>query len=226
MRIWKERKKHAIKTAYARGNLRYLHSPGRHASRHLGEYRSLAQNGVDVTINGRDEAALAATTNEIASATGVQVTPVCADISTPEGQAALLAAWLGGRAFPFSIIGAAGLIAGWCVVCITQFTMSQVWLNVLFPSLAIVVSFTTFSTLRVLDEQRGRRAIERQRLNLSRYFSPRVVDQLANRETPFATDRSQTAAVLFVDIVGSTRICERLTPNATSSTRMPLPESG
>ena len=126
--------------------------------------------------------------------------------------AGLLAAWIGSRPFPFSILGAVALIAGWGALCTAQFMISQVWLNVLFPSLAIAVNFAIFSTLRVLGEQRSRRLIERQRLNLSRYFSPRVVDALANSNTPFAGDRTQTAAVLFVDIVGSTRICEQLLP--------------
>lgn len=53
---------------------------------------ALAQAGVDLVINGRDEAALNATADEIRSATGVTVTPVLADVSTADGQSALLAA--------------------------------------------------------------------------------------------------------------------------------------
>ena len=53
---------------------------------------ALAEAGVDVVINGRDEDALRATANEIAQATGAKVTPVAADVGTPEGQDALLAA--------------------------------------------------------------------------------------------------------------------------------------
>jgi len=53
---------------------------------------ALAENGVNVVINGRDEAALDATTREIGDNTGVDVTPVIADVSTSQGQAALLAA--------------------------------------------------------------------------------------------------------------------------------------
>jgi len=52
----------------------------------------LAQAGVSVVLNGRDRAALEATAAEIRAATGVTVTPVIADIGTPEGQAAVLAA--------------------------------------------------------------------------------------------------------------------------------------
>jgi 3-oxoacyl-[acyl-carrier protein] reductase len=51
---------------------------------------SLARNGVSVVINGRDKDALAATARDIEAISDVKVTPVRADISTPEGQRALL----------------------------------------------------------------------------------------------------------------------------------------
>ncbi len=53
---------------------------------------ALAENGVAVVINGRDEAALEETASEIAERTGVDVTPIVADVSTAQGQASLLAA--------------------------------------------------------------------------------------------------------------------------------------
>jgi 3-oxoacyl-[acyl-carrier protein] reductase len=53
---------------------------------------ALAQAGVSVVINGRDRATLERTAEEIGRATGVAVTPVVADVATPEGQRALLAA--------------------------------------------------------------------------------------------------------------------------------------
>jgi 3-oxoacyl-[acyl-carrier protein] reductase len=53
---------------------------------------ALAEAGVALVINGRSEASLLATAQEIRRATGVVVTPVLADVATPEGQAALLAA--------------------------------------------------------------------------------------------------------------------------------------
>ena len=54
--------------------------------------RALAEAGVALTINGRNRDLLEATAHEIREATGVSVTSVLADISTPEGQAALLKA--------------------------------------------------------------------------------------------------------------------------------------
>ena len=53
---------------------------------------SLAREGVDVTINARNAETLEATAVEIREATGVEVTAVAADVTTPQGRAALLAA--------------------------------------------------------------------------------------------------------------------------------------
>jgi 3-oxoacyl-[acyl-carrier protein] reductase len=53
---------------------------------------SLARAGVALTINARSSETLEATAKEIHEATGAPVTPVAADIGTPQGQAAVLAA--------------------------------------------------------------------------------------------------------------------------------------
>src|SRR6266571_3705778 len=66
--------------------------------------------------------------------------------------------------------------------------------------------------LRELDRQRA--AAERARTNLSRYFSPNLVALLADRDEPLGAVRRQTVAVLFVDIVGFTRMAEHLAPEA------------
>src|SRR5947209_1040594 len=53
---------------------------------------SLAREGVNVTINARTAGTLEATARAIREATGAQVIAVPADITTPEGRAAVLAA--------------------------------------------------------------------------------------------------------------------------------------
>jgi 3-oxoacyl-[acyl-carrier protein] reductase len=53
---------------------------------------ALAEAGVSLVINGRNRQLLDRTADEIRQATAVDVTPVVADVSTREGQAALLAA--------------------------------------------------------------------------------------------------------------------------------------
>ncbi len=64
------------------------------SSRGLGKAcaRALADAGCEVVINGRDAKKLDAAAVEITSLTGAKVTPVVADVATPEGQKALLAA--------------------------------------------------------------------------------------------------------------------------------------
>ncbi|MCW2310248.1 SDR family oxidoreductase [Rhodobium gokarnense] len=64
------------------------------SSRGLGKgcAMALAEAGCDIVVNGRNEETLNATAGEIRSATGASVTAVSADVSTAEGQKALLAA--------------------------------------------------------------------------------------------------------------------------------------
>ncbi len=64
------------------------------ASKGLGKgcARALAGEGVNLVINARSKETLEATAKEIAKATGVRVTAVAADITTPEGRPGVLAA--------------------------------------------------------------------------------------------------------------------------------------
>lgn len=50
------------------------------------------------------------------------------------------------------------------------------------------------------------------RANLSRYFSPKLVEELAGRDQPLGPVRRQNVAVLFADIVGFTGISENQPP--------------
>ncbi|NQW10843.1 MAG: SDR family oxidoreductase [Alphaproteobacteria bacterium] len=62
------------------------------ASKGLGKgcAMALAREGVDLVINSRTQETLEATAEEIRSETGVSVTAVACDITTPEGRAAVL----------------------------------------------------------------------------------------------------------------------------------------
>jgi 3-oxoacyl-[acyl-carrier protein] reductase len=53
---------------------------------------ALAEAGCDIVLNGRDEKVLTATAEELMSRFQVRVTSVAADVSTPDGQQALLEA--------------------------------------------------------------------------------------------------------------------------------------
>jgi adenylate cyclase len=55
-------------------------------------------------------------------------------------------------------------------------------------------------------------AVERERGNLARYFSPNVVEELSKNDEPLKQVRTQNVAVLFVDIVGFTAFADAHTP--------------
>src|SRR4051812_30538255 len=80
--------------------------------------------------------------------------------------------------------------------------------------LEITINKTLEEIARMRDLERRRAASERARTNLARYFSPNLVEMLAARDEPLGAVRRQTVAVLFVDIVGFTRMAERMTPEA------------
>ena len=80
--------------------------------------------------------------------------------------------------------------------------------------LEITINKTLEEIAKLRELERRRAAAERARTNLSRYFSPNLVEMLADRDEPLGAVRRQTVAVLFVDIVGFTRMAERMTPEA------------
>src|SRR5262249_57085541 len=53
---------------------------------------------------------------------------------------------------------------------------------------------------------------ERARGPLARYFPPKVVDGLAERDEPLGRVRRQPVGVLFADLVGFTTMAEGMTP--------------
>ena len=53
---------------------------------------------------------------------------------------------------------------------------------------------------------------DRKKANLARYFSPKMVEILAQRDRPLGVMRRQEIAVMFIDIVGFTAISETVAP--------------
>ena len=80
--------------------------------------------------------------------------------------------------------------------------------------LEITIKKTLDDIGRVREIDRQRAAAERARANLSRYFSPNLVDMLADRDEPLGPVRREMVAVLFTDIVGFTRMAEHMPPEA------------
>jgi adenylate cyclase len=80
--------------------------------------------------------------------------------------------------------------------------------------LEITIKKTLDDIGRVRELDRQRAAAERARANLARYFSPNLVDMLADRDEPLGPVRREMVAVLFADIVGFTRMAEHMPPEA------------
>ncbi|HEY6675995.1 MAG TPA: adenylate/guanylate cyclase domain-containing protein [Terrimicrobium sp.] len=68
----------------------------------------------------------------------------------------------------------------------------------------ISILITTILVLRSLSANQRIKEVERERANLARFFSPKIVDQLVGIHIPFSFARSQPAAVLFADMIGFT----------------------
>ncbi|MVO16449.1 adenylate/guanylate cyclase domain-containing protein [Parasedimentitalea huanghaiensis] len=75
----------------------------------------------------------------------------------------------------------------------------------------VIVAVTLgFSVRRFNALLMNNASLSRERANLSRYFSPNVVDQLSQNDDPLKQVRKQDVAVLFIDIVGFTRLAAKL----------------
>lgn len=74
-----------------------------------------------------------------------------------------------------------------------------------FFMVAVMLGFSVRRFNRLLLTNAG---LERERANLSRYFSPNVVDELSQNDEPLKQIREQDIAVMFVDIVGFTQLAE------------------
>jgi class 3 adenylate cyclase len=66
------------------------------------------------------------------------------------------------------------------------------------------IQIATMLVLRNVSANLRVKAVERERANLARFFSPKIIDQLVDIYTPFSFARRQSAAVLFADIIGFT----------------------
>ncbi|HEU4517898.1 MAG TPA: adenylate/guanylate cyclase domain-containing protein [Microvirga sp.] len=126
---------------------------------------------------------------------------------------ALAAALLAGRRSPVASLLALLLLLGlWAAAAQAAFVAANVWLAGLAPSAAALAAGLGVEGLRFTGERRRRRWLERQRANLARYFAPAVVERLAAGGAPMTLDRTQDAAVMFVDLVGFTRLAEAMRP--------------
>lgn len=80
---------------------------------------------------------------------------------------------------------------------------------VIFFLVAAILALRGQRSTALLIRQAG---IAAERANLSRYFPPSLVDELASASSDVGSVRSQDVAVLFADIVGFTQLAEREKP--------------
>jgi adenylate cyclase len=83
----------------------------------------------------------------------------------------------------------------------------------LMVALTLAVSIRRFN--RLLLDNAG---LERERANLSRYFSPNVVEELSNNDEPLKQIRAHDVAILFVDLKGFTRFASGRSAEAVIGT--------
>ena len=74
------------------------------------------------------------------------------------------------------------------------------------------VSARVEAEIRLAQAQAAAREADRKKTNLARYFSPGMVETLAQRDRPLGPVRRQEIGVLFVDIVGFVGLSESLPP--------------
>ena len=81
---------------------------------------------------------------------------------------------------------------------------------IVFLIVAITLGISARRTNTLLLNNAG---LERERANLSRYFSPNVVEQLSQNDEPLKQVKIQSVAVLFIDIIGFTRLAAGRDPH-------------
>lgn len=79
----------------------------------------------------------------------------------------------------------------------------------IFLIVAGILALNTRRTNQLIIRQAE---VARERANLARHFPPNIVDRMAEQNEPLGAVRSQLVAVMFVDIVGFTRLAEQRTP--------------
>lgn len=103
----------------------------------------------------------------------------------------------------------------WTALAYLAFVQWHYWLALAVPLSLMALAAGFGALIRSRAEQRRREAVARERQNLSRYFSPAVAERLAAKSEPYSLTGSQSATVVFIDIVGFTGICEALPSERT-----------
>ncbi|MGB0629995.1 MAG: adenylate/guanylate cyclase domain-containing protein [Alphaproteobacteria bacterium] len=92
------------------------------------------------------------------------------------------------------------------------FVNATAWSNqvALLLIASLIIAAAVWRARRLVRQQV---TAEEARSNLSRYFSPNMVEQLSNAPRALDSAQSQKVAILFVDVVGFTKMSEQLPPD-------------
>jgi len=131
--------------------------------------------------------------------------------------AGALAAMLGLLRRPaVAMLAAVALLAAWSALNLFAFIAWRMWLNYTFPGLVLALGAALVVAGLAARETHRRGLAERRGATLSRYVSPLATAGLLERGEGAAAERTQMAAVMFVDLVGFTRASENMAATATA----------
>lgn len=105
-----------------------------------------------------------------------------------------------------------GLLLLWGLVSYWAFAWAALWLNFTFPAIAMLMTLLLVIVTLTLGQQNRAARAQLREAALSRFVSPFVVQSLERSEARNTYERTQAAAVLFVDIRDFTARCEHLPP--------------
>jgi adenylate cyclase len=86
----------------------------------------------------------------------------------------------------------------------------ELWLNAVFPTLAMALAGGGALLARAIQDGRARERAERERGHLARYVPETIAEELAGNDRPRFDERMQPASILFIDVVGFTRTTESM----------------
>ena len=113
---------------------------------------------------------------------------------------------LRGALFALFVFGAYIVANSWL------FTASGIWLNMVFPLLALFITYVAITVFRYFTEERQRKEIKS---TFSRYASKRVIEQMLDHPDQLKLGGEvRQITVLFCDLAGFTSYSEIYTPNA------------
>jgi adenylate cyclase len=100
------------------------------------------------------------------------------------------------------------VFVGYGLLVVVLFDEMRVWINLITPETAVVLSFAAIMALRFATEERQRRMI---RKSFGQYVTPEIIDTLV-AEPEALKPRRRPISTLFVDIRGFTSMSERMEP--------------